>query len=139
MVCIDTKKVPTEIRSVLFYICLKVVFNPILHGLLRFHFAWQWQILPHSPIVLTVLLWNLAHIMSIIQGVVSCTSQKNWHVLLMLSLFEECHNSLAKYLVVIKVLLLLKKNIFFSSVFTNRFLKHIFVTYLKEVWYNKFS
>ena len=138
MVCIDTKKVPTEIRSVLFYICLKVVFNPILHGLLRFHFAWQWQILPHSPIVLTVLLWNLAHIMSIIQGV-SCTSQKNWHVLLMLSLFEECHNSLAKYLVVIKVLLLLKKNIFFSSVFTNRFLKHIFVTYLKEVWYNKFS
>ena len=138
MVCIDTKKVPTEIRSVLFYICLKVVFNPILHGLLRFHFAWQWQILQHSPIVLTVLLWNLAHIMSIIQGV-SCTSQKNWHVLLMLSLFEECHNSLAKYLVVIKVLLLLKKNIFFSSVFTNRFLKHIFVTYLKEVWYNKFS
>ena len=138
MVCIDTKKVPTEIRSVLFYICLKVVFNPILHGLLRFHFAWQWQILPHSPIVLTVLLWNLAHIMSIIQGV-SYTSQKNWHILLMLSLFEECHNSLVKYLVVIKVLLLLKKNIFFSSVFTNRFLKHIFVTYLKEVWYNKFS
>ena len=138
MVCIDTKKVPTEIRSVLFYICLKVVFNPILHGLLRFHFAWQWQILPHSPIVLTVLLWILAHIMSIIQGV-SCTSQKNWHILLMLSLFEECHSSLVKYLVVIKVLLLLKKNIFFSSVFTNRFLNHIFVTYLKEVWYNKFS
>ena len=75
-----------------------------------------------------VLLWNRTHIMFILQGIF-CTCQKDLlhhNILLTSSLFHECHNSLAKYWVVLYMLLIFNKNRFFSSVFTSSFLKHIF-------------
>ena len=71
-----------EVKSVLFYICLQVVFNS----------RGKTTILYFSPIPYTVLLWNSAHIISIIQGT-SFACQKNlWchNIFLTSFLFEKC-------------------------------------------------